>query len=150
MSGSGSFNFQSGSSVILGINPGGTGDLLSFNGLSAGTLLFNGNLQITASSYTPTSVQTFKVLDWSNLSTVTFASQYSSSSYSGYLLGNGDDNLGFIVPNISGSGYGWDISQFTTNGTISTVLLAPEPARMLLAFIGLFGIRFRRRHLLSR
>jgi len=150
VSGSGSFNFQSGSSVILGINPGGTGDLLSFNGLSAGTLLFNGNLQITASGYIPTAVQTFKVLDWSNLSTVTFASQYSSSSYSGYLLGNGDDNLGFIVPNISGSGYGWDISQFTTNGTISTVLLAPEPARMLLVVVGLFGIRFRRRHLLNR
>ena len=145
VSGSGSFNFQSGSSVILGINPGGTGDLLSFNGLSAGTLLFNGNLQVTASGYTPTSVQTFKLLDWSNLSTVTFASEYSSTSYSGYLLGNGDDNLGFVLPNISGSGYAWDISQFTTHGTISTVLLVPEPSRMLLLIAAGFVFNLRRR-----
>ncbi len=150
VSGSGSFDFQSGSNVILGINPGGAGDLLSFNGLSAGALLFNGNLQVTASSYTPTSVQTFKLLDWTNLSTITFASQYSTSSYSGYLLGNGDDTQGFDLPDISGSGYGWDISQFTVNGTISTVNLVPEPARMILLFGGLIGIRLRRRRLVNR
>ncbi len=145
VSGSGSFNFQSGSSVILGINPGGTGDLLSFNGLTAGTLLFNGNLQVTASGYTPTSVQTFKLLDWSNLSTITFASEYSSSSYTGYLLGNGDDNKGFDLPDISASGYAWDISQFTTNGTISTVLLVPEPSRVLLFMAAGFVLIMRRR-----
>jgi autotransporter-associated beta strand protein len=144
-SGSGSFDFQSGSSTILGINPGGVGDLLNFNGLSAGTLNFNGNLAITAPGYVPSSVDIFNVLDWANFSTTTFASRYSAGSYSGLLLGNGDDNLGFDLPDISGSGYAWDISQFTTNGTIMTTLLVPEPSRALLLLLGLTGFVTRRR-----
>ena len=64
-SGSGSFDFQSGSKIILGINTGGSGDLLNFDGLASGTLLFNGNLQVTApAGYVPTSPQTFNLIDW--------------------------------------------------------------------------------------
>ena len=144
-SGSGSFDFQSGSSVVLGLNPGGTGDLLSFNGISNGTLLFNGNLSVTAPGYNRVSVDTFNLLDWANLSTTTFHSRFSSASYSGFLLGNGDDNLGFDLPDISSSGYGWDISQFITNGTISTVFVIPEPSRALLLMLGLMGLVTRRR-----
>jgi autotransporter-associated beta strand protein len=145
VSGSGSFDFQSGSSVVLGLNPGGTGDLLSFNGLSNGTLLFNGNLSVTAPGYNPVSVDTFNLLDWANLSTTTFHSRFSAASYSGFLLGNGDDNLGFDLPDISSSGYGWDISQFIVNGTISTVFVIPEPSRALLLMLGLVGLVTRRR-----
>ena len=145
VSGSGSFDFQSGSSVVLGLNPGGTGDLLSFNGISNGTLLFNGNLSVTAPGYNRVSVDTFNLLDWANLSTTTFHSRFSSASYSGFLLGNGDDNLGFDLPDISSSGYGWDISQFITNGTISTVFVIPEPSRALLLMLGLMGLVTRRR-----
>jgi fibronectin-binding autotransporter adhesin len=145
VSGSGRFDFQSGSSVILGLNPGGTGDLLSFDGLSNGTLLFNGNLSVTAPGYNPVGVDTFNLLDWANLSTTTFHSRFSSASYSGFLLGNGDDNLGFDLPDISSSGYGWDISQFTVNGTISTVFVIPEPSRALLLMLGLAGLVTRRR-----
>lgn len=144
VSGSGSFIFESGSSTTLGINPGGAGDLLSFNGLSAGTLNFNGNLAVTASGYIPTSVDIFNLVDWVNLSTTTFDSRYSSGSYGGYLLGNGDDNLGFDLPDISGSGYGWDISQFTTDGTIRTVIV-PEPSRMIFTLTGLLALSMRRR-----
>lgn len=145
-SGSGSFDFQSGSSVILGINPGGAGDLLNFDGLLNGTLLFNGGLQVTAGSYVPMSTETFNLLDWSNVGTPTFDSRYSAGSYSGFLLGNGDDNLGFDLPNIAGSGYGWDISQFTTNGTISVVVvMVPEPARASLLLAGLCALLMRRR-----
>ncbi len=135
-SGSGSFDFQSGSSIVLGLNPGGMGDLLLFDGLSAGTLLFNGNLQVTATGYTPMTDETFNLLDWSNLGTVTFDTRYDAGSYAGLLLGNGDDNLGFDLPDISGSGYGWDISQFMTNGTISTVVIIPEPSRGILLLAG--------------
>ena len=144
VSGSGSFDFQSGSSVVLGLNPGGTGDLLSFNGLSNGTLLFNGNLSVTAPGYNPVGVDTFNLLDWANLSTTTFHSRFSSASYSSFLFGNGDDNLGFDLPDISSSGYGWDISQFITNGTISTVFVIPEPSRALLLMLGLAGLVTRR------
>ncbi len=144
-SGSGSFDFQSGSSAVLGLNPGGTGDLLSFDGLSNGTLLFNGNLSVTAPGYNPVGVDTFNLLDWANLSTPTFHSRFSAGSYSGYLLGNGDDNLGFDLPDISTSGYGWDISAFITAGTISTVNLIPEPSRALLLLLGSAGLVTRRR-----
>jgi len=143
-SGSGAFDFQSGSSAILGLNPGGVGDLLSFDGLSGGTLNFNGNLAVLATGYTPMSVETFQLLDWANLTTVNFNSRYSAGSYGGYLLGNGDDNLGFDLPDISGSGFGWDISSFTLNGTIATVTMVPEPARMLLLALGLFALMTRR------
>ncbi|MES2738873.1 MAG: autotransporter-associated beta strand repeat-containing protein [Verrucomicrobiota bacterium] len=147
-SGSGSFNFAAGSSTILGLNPGGTGDLLSFDGLSAGTLTFDGNLTITAPGYVPTSEETFNLLDWANL-TSTFASRYTANSYNGYLLGNGDDNLGFDLPDIAGSGYGWDISQFIINGTISTVMLVPEPGRASLLLAGVCGLLLRRRRMVA-
>lgn len=144
-SGSGSFDFQSGSSTVLGLNPGGVGDLLSFDGLSNGTLLFNGDLQVLAPGYTPISVESFNLLDWANLTTTVFASRYSSGSYGGYLLGNGDDNLGFDLPDIGGSGYGWDISNFVLNGSISTVLLVPEPGKAALCGMAMVMMMGRRR-----
>ena len=144
-SGTGTFDFQSGSSTVLGLNLPGTGDMLNFNGLSAGTLNFSGNLTLTApAGYTPTATATFDLLDWANISTTTFASRFSAGSYGGLLLGNGDDNLGFDLPDISGSGYAWDISSFTTDGTIS-IVLAPEPSRMMLMAVGVIAVCARRR-----
>lgn len=141
-SGSGSFDFQSGSKIVLGINPGGSGDLLNFDGLASGTLLFNGNLQVTApAGYVPSSPQTFNLMDWANVSTVSFASHFTSN-----LLRDGslDDASGFDLPDISGSGYQWDLSQFTTNGTIS-VSQIPEPGRPLLLLAAIAGLAMRRR-----
>ena len=148
-SGSGTFDFQAGSTTTLGINPSGTSDSLNFNGLSAGTLKLNGNLTITApAGYTPTGPATFDLLDWTNISTKTFDPRFSASSYTAninnYLFGNGDDNLGFDLPDISGSGYAWDISSFTTDGTIS-IVLAPEPSRMMLMAVGVIAVCARRR-----
>ena len=117
---------------------------MSFDGLSGGTLNFNGNLSVTASGYVPAGMDVFNLLDWTNLSTVNFDSRFSAGSYGGFLLGNGDDNLGFDLPDISGSGYAWDISNFTTNGTIVTVVV-PEPSRALLLLIGACGLLARRR-----
>ena len=147
-SGSGAFDFQNGSNTILGINPGGVSDLLSFTGTGSNSLLFNGDLAVTAASYFPTAPEVFNLLDWAGLvSAPTFASRFSSGSYSGLLLGNGDDNLGFDLPNIAGSGYGWDISNFTSNGTIAAVLLVPEPSRALLLMLGVAsGLLTRRRN----
>jgi autotransporter-associated beta strand protein len=144
-SGSGAIDFQSGSSVILGINPGGTSDLLNIVGTGTSSLLFNGNLTVGPSSFTPVAAEIFNLLDWSLLgSTPTFASRYSAGSYSGLLIGNGDDNLGFDLPNLFGSSYAWDISSFTTNGSIAIVLV-PEPSRAVLLLIGLVGLVTRRR-----
>lgn len=138
VSGSGTFDFQAGSTIVLGINPGGTSDLLSFDGLSAGTLNFNGNLTVGPASFTPSAPEVFKLLNWANLTTVTFDSRYT---YTGLLTGT--EVSGFDLPDISGSGYFWDISQFTTNGTIAIVV--PEPSRALLLGFAFACAAFRRR-----
>lgn len=141
-SGSGTVDFQSGSTIILGLNPGGTSDLLNIMGTGSTTFLFNGNLTVTATAFTPTAPAVFNLLDWSGLtSSPTFDSRYS---YTGWLYGNGDEASGFDLPDISGSGYSWDISNFTTNGTISVVLV-PEPSRWMLLGISLGMLLIRRR-----
>ncbi len=141
-SGNGAFDFQAGSLTILGINPGGTSDLLSFNGNGSNTLLFNGNLTIGPATLTPISAAVFDLLDWSGLASApTFASRYS---YTGPLFGNGDEAVGLDLPNIFGSGYYWDISNFTTNGSIALIVV-PEPSRALLILLGSAGFLTRRR-----
>lgn len=141
-SGSGTIDFQSGSTVILGIHPGSTSDLLSIVGTGTNTLLFNGNLTVTADDFTPTAQEVFHLLDWSGLSvSPTFASRFT---FTGYLTGNGDEASGLDLPDISGSGYSWDISSFSTNGTIAIVLV-PEPSRLLLLGLALGFMLVRRR-----
>jgi autotransporter-associated beta strand protein len=148
VSGAGTFDFQSGSSTILGINPGGTSDLLNFVGNGSNSLIFNGNLTVGPVSFTPTMTETFNLLDWVGLvSSPTFDARFLASSYSGFLLGNGDDNLGFDLPDISsGAGYAWDIGAFTTNGSISIVLV-PEPSRAVLLLVGSLLVWLRRRRI---
>ncbi len=141
VSGAGSFDLQAGSMVVLGINPGGTSDLLSFTGSGSSTLLFNGDLSVTApDGFVPTTTQVFKLLDWSGLTSApTFATRYTSA---GLLLGNGDEAAGLNLPDIEGSGYFWDISAFMTSGTIAIVV--PEPSRALLLGLALAGLGLRR------
>jgi autotransporter-associated beta strand protein len=146
-SGSGAFDFQSGSAIVLGINPGGTSDLLNFVGTGTNTLLFNGNLTVTATSFTPIAEETFNLLDWSGLSTApSFDSRYI---YTDRLFGNGDEAAGFDLPDISASGYFWDISNFITQGTISIVLV-PEPSRAALMLIAVLAVFLRRSRCCSR
>lgn len=141
-SGSGTLDFQSGSTIILGLNPGGTSDLLNIVGTASTTLLFSGNLTITATAFTPTAPAVYNLLDWSGLaSSPTFDSRFN---YIGQLYGNSDEAAGFDLPDISGSGYAWDISNFTTNGTIAIVLV-PEPSRWMLLGLSLAMLLMRRR-----
>lgn len=144
-SGSGGLDFQSGSTAILGIRADGTSDLLSFVGTGTNTLTFDGNLTVSGDGFTPSSEQVFNLLDWSGLSaTPVFASRYS---YSGILYGHGDEMAGLDLPNIFGSGYGWDISDFTVNGSIALITFIPEPSRALLLCGGLLVVVGRRRRI---
>lgn len=142
-SGAGAFDFQAGSNTYLGLTTSGSSDLLNFVG--SGSLLMNGNLTVGPSTLLPTAPQVFNLLDWAGLAT-TFDSRFSSGSYAtSTLFGNGDDNLGFNLPDVYGSGYAWDISSFTTNGTIALVAAVPEVSRTVLLMLGLFVTSLRRR-----
>ncbi|MBN8419890.1 MAG: autotransporter-associated beta strand repeat-containing protein [Verrucomicrobia bacterium] len=140
VSGSGAIDFQAGSTTILGIHPGGTSDLISIVGTGTNTFLFNGNLTVTADAFIPTAPEVFNLLDWSGLSaSPAFANRFT---FVGLLTGNGDEASDLDLPDISGSGYLWDISSFTTNGTIAVVV--PEPSRLLLLGLS-FGLLIARR-----
>jgi len=141
VSGSGAIDFQAGSTTILGIHPGGTSDLISIVGTGTNTFLFSGNLTVTADTFIPTAPEVFNLLDWSGLSaSPTFASSFT---FVGLLTGNGDEASGLDLPDISGSGYLWDISSFTTNGTIAIVV--PEPSRLFLLGLSIGLLLARRR-----
>jgi autotransporter-associated beta strand protein len=144
VSGSGTLDFQTGSTLFLGINPGGISDLLNIVGTGTSSLLFNGSLTVTANAFTPMAEETFNLIDWSGLaSTPTFASHYNAT---GTFFGNNDEVAGIDLPNIFGSGFAWDMSSFITNGSISIVSVVPEPSRILLfslAFVMLFMKRRR-------
>lgn len=133
VSGAGAIDFQIGSTLVLGLNAAGMSDLLSFIGTGSTLLSFSGDLIAGPSSLVPTQETTFNLLDWSGLGAApTFASRYS---HVGLLFGNGDEAAGLDLPDVFGSGYGWDISSFTTDGSISLVLV-PEPCRCALLALG--------------
>lgn len=142
VSGSGSFNFQSGSSTVLDIILGGTSDRLTFTGTGGQTLLFNGNLTVGPTTLNPTMAEVFALLDWTGLaSSPTFAGRYT---YLSLLYGNGDEATGLDLPDIFGSGFAWDISSFTTSGSIAIVAV-PEPGRACLILGSLILLAGRRR-----
>jgi len=141
-SGTGTFTLQVGSSTVADISYGVGSDLLIFDGLSSGTLNFDGNLQVRGDGLTPTIGQSFNLIDWMNLSSITFNSRFNAGSYTGFIVGNGDDTLGFDLPDLSGVGLAWDISSFTADGTI---VIVPEPSRALLLMLGMVGLFLRRR-----
>jgi hypothetical protein len=142
VSGSGSIQFQSGSSVFLGISPGGTSDRLNIVGTGTNTLTFNANLTVGPAILVPTTTEVFNLLDWTGLlSAPTFASRFTFISQ---LFGNGDEATGLDLPDISGTGFAWDISAFNINGSIAIVVV-PEPSRSLLLMAGLLALTRRRR-----
>jgi autotransporter-associated beta strand protein len=148
VSGAGTFDFKAGSSVILGIAPGqpDNADTLSFSGTGTNVLNFQAGLTVVGpASWTPTAPETFQLLDWSGLAgQPAFEARFQSGSYGGLLAGNGDDNLGFNLPDVSGSGFHWDISGFSLNGSIALVAV-PEPSRGTMIMAALAFLRLRRR-----
>lgn len=142
LSGSGSLDFQAGSTVVLGLNPGGASDRLNVQGTGSNTLQFLGNLTVTAPGFTPTAPAVFDLLDWSGLSgDPSFATRYSPGSL---LYGHGDEAAGLDLPDILGSGYAWDLSQFTSTGSLALVVV-PEPSRLLLLGLAMVLLLGRRR-----
>ena len=94
--------------------------MLDFSAMPAGSISVS-----FAGGYAPALGHSFDVLDWSGVSGLS-TSQLSLST------------TGFDPSWI------WDMSQFTTNGTLMIVLV-PEPSRSAIAMAGFAAWRMRRR-----
>ena len=121
----------------------GSHDLLSFNNASGGggtTLNFltsTGTLQIVDGGFTGQLGQIYNLLDWGSLVTANFTGFDVGTNYRSGGFGGGELEL----PTLS-AGLTWDVSQFTTNGTLVVV---PEPSRLLLILVGGVMLQFRRK-----
>lgn len=113
-------------------------DRLVFNG-TGGTLTVAGNISVLPSGYTPHAGDVFNLLDWATVLTTDFS---GFSVGTNYRDGSGDNGSQFDLPDISGSGLFWDVSNFTTSGNIVVV---PEPGRTSLLFLAIGGLCLRRR-----
>lgn len=137
----GSYTLASGSTTVLGITDSAIHDLLTFNGTSGSSLIVSGNIIVEGASFTPTAGMIFDLIDWMGTVTADFSGFNVGTNFRD---GSDDDSSQFNLPNISGSGYAWDISNFTTNGSISLAVV-PEPSRALLLIGGLGALMLRRR-----
>jgi autotransporter-associated beta strand protein len=125
---------------VQGITGSGDHDRLVFNGGSGSSLTFSGNITVSSSGFTPVAGQIFNLLDWATL---------VSTNFTGFDVGMNRDGSGdnldqFNLPDISGTGYIWDVSQFTSTGSLVIVFI-PEPSRVLLLMLGAMALLARRR-----
>lgn len=134
----GAYAFDAGSTTYLDLNTTSNYDKLLFNGTSGSTLTFSGNLIVRSDGYTAQLNDSFDLLDW----LIAVSADFSSFTAGTNRDGSGDNGGQFDLPDISSSGFMWDVSQFTTSGIIVVI---PEPSRGLLLLFGLLGFWIRRR-----
>ncbi|MCP5557788.1 MAG: autotransporter-associated beta strand repeat-containing protein [Verrucomicrobiaceae bacterium] len=144
-------------STYLGSNPG---DLTTFNaapatygdmdylnlatggltlGTRAGPTVGEGSLWIQDNGFlggTPAIGDVFNLIDWAVALAGTFDVPGDYSSGGAF----GDLDLPDLDPSLS-----WDVSAFKSHGIIAVTGVVPEPSRMLLMFVGLVLVTFRRR-----
>ncbi|MBB5036635.1 autotransporter-associated beta strand repeat-containing protein [Prosthecobacter dejongeii] len=96
-----------------------------------------GQIIVEPGDFVPTAGQSFNLFDWGTLGSL------SSNLGSNYRDGSDDDATDLNLPNIAGSGFFWDISQFASSGIITVVV--PEPSRSLLLMIAGLALVSRRR-----
>jgi hypothetical protein len=100
-------------------------------------LTSTGTLQIVDGGFTGQLGQIYNLLDWGSLVTANFTGFDVGTNYRSGGFGGGELEL----PTLS-AGLTWDVSQFTTNGTLVVV---PEPSRLLLILVGGVMLQFRRK-----
>ncbi len=132
--------FNPGSSAMFSIgDPSLTYDRIKSTG--TGTLTLDAGLTITVAGfdggYTPVDTNTWTLLDWT-----TIAGNGFNVGLNGRQSGLGGGTLD--LPDVSSFGLQWEVGNFLTNGSISVVVI-PEPGRMLLMFFGLAALFLRRR-----
>lgn len=130
-------------SYVAGVTGAGDHDRLVFQGAAGSYASFSGNLSVVGVGLSVQPGQIFNLIDWTTLVDVDF----SAFDIGDNRDGSGDNLAQFDLPDISSSGYYWDVSQFFNTGSIVVVGVIPEPGRFLLLVAGLslLGLRRRRR-----
>ncbi len=102
-----------------------------------------GTIQVEFTAYTPEPGDIFNLMDWYGLSSNWSSFNVGSSRF---LIGNGDDNGNFNLPDLSqwNPELRWDTGLWTQHG-ILLIAYVPEPSRMMLLVIGVLGYCLRRR-----
>ena len=137
----GSLNLTAGGTGIFQI--GGASSYDHLNVLNSGGLTLNGKLEVTTSLTGNDFDAAFQVGNIFDL--IDWIGAMSGSFDVGTNLreGNLDGGLQFDLPDLTSIGRAWDVSQFTTNGTI--IVVTPEPGRAMLLVLGLGAMVMRRR-----
>jgi autotransporter-associated beta strand protein len=118
------------------------GSNLAFDTLHiTGDLTLNGfsRILVDGTGYTPTTGDTFALLDWTGLLD---AGAFSTGS--NFRTGaNADLNEGLLdLPDISGVGF-WDVA--FGSGSLTLTVVVPEPSRIILLLLGSMSLLMRRR-----
>ena len=120
----------------LQIVSGSSSDSISVGGNL--TLNSFSNLVVNGTGYSPVLGHMFTLIDW--VGSLTLGGFNAGASRNG----SGDTGTNLDLPDISSSGYYWQISDMMSAGAL-TITVVPEPSRALLLLIGVIGMVIRRR-----
>lgn len=120
----------------LQIVSGSSSDSISVGGNL--TLNSFSNLVVNGTGYSPVLGHMFTLIDW--VGGLTLGGFNAGASRNG----SGDTGTNLDLPDISSSGYYWQISDMMSAGAL-TITVVPEPSRALLLLIGVIGMVIRRR-----
>lgn len=127
--------FQNGGSVAFELFGNGDNDKIAFNAAGSGVIDFSalaaGSLGVTfGSGYTADLGHSFDLLDWAAL---------TGAGVGGLSASLLDLSAAVLDPSLT-----WDTSLFASAGVI-TVVLVPEPSRLIFLLAGLVGVAWRSR-----
>lgn len=133
---SGSLALEAYSFTTMNIFSGGSNDSIRVTGNL--TQQNSAPIIVESDNWVPELGQSFQLFDWSGIG------NFSTNLGVNYRDGSNDSNTDLDLPDISGSGFFWDISQFASNGIIA--IAVPEPSRgMFVGFaLAVMGMRRRR------
>src|SRR5690606_232203 len=102
----------------------------------AATLNEHGTVGVALTNgYTPAFGDIFNLLDWTTITANTFNAGPANRV-------GGESGYDLNLPDLSAYQLGWNTDLFLSHGVL---VVAPEPGRMLLVFLGLAGLCLRRR-----